>query len=265
MFEPKGALRALAMLCVATLLPLAVAAQPYSVPQTVYLPSGKAPVVRVTSVSSILAHFTAADLELKTGDLIFAIDGMAVDSAEQFSKLFEDKRADGHVRIDFLRDGVVHQSVGPLFRFTRGIFRSDKPRWGGGLETTTADFPPSLLKTPVVRSILGMKISYVKAGSAADNAGLQKGDSLLSINGRSIGRVSFGDTLIPLFPEGTPLTFIYLRDGKQASGTAPLTKVKTGFSKILTFGLGGESHMVQLPGNDLPEEAPKNVTIEMPA
>lgn len=260
----QATFRAFALLCAVIVLPIAQA-QPYPHPETVYVPLGKVPAARVTSVSSILQHYTAADLEMKTGDLIFAIDGQPIDSAEKFTQAFAQKTGDVDVRIDFVRDGVVHQSVGPTFRFTRGIFKSDKPKWGAGLETTTVDFAPSLLQKPVVRHITVLHLRSVKTNTAAGNAGLQKGDLLLRINGRTMGRVDAGDIILPLFPEGTPLTFVYLRDGKMNTGKAPLTLVKTGFTKSLLFGFYGESHMSQLQTTDVPEEAPRNVQVEKPA
>lgn len=247
------------------LFSMAAVAQTYGLPETVYLPMGKTPVVRVASVASILRHYTAADLEMKPGDLIFAIDGIAVESAEKFTELFEKKTADASVQLDFLRGGVVCQSIGPMFRFTRGVFKSDKPKWGGALETTTADFSKALLEKPVTRRIMALDLSYVKDHSAAANAGMQKHDLLVSVNDKSIGRAERSDIIVPLFREGTPLHFVYLRDGKTLEGTAPLTVVKTGFAKILSFGFSGESKMVEIESKDPPQEIPKDVVVEKPA
>lgn len=251
MLLPHGIFRALAC---AILLVSSAFAQPYTKAHKVSIPQGKTAVVRVTSVASILRHFTAAEFEMKPGDLIFALDGEVVDSVGRFNELFEHKTSEVYIRIDFLRDGAVYQAIGPLFRFDRGIFKSEKPRWGGDLETATVDFTPAMLEKPVHRLINGIAVATVKDTAAAGVAGLHKGDRLLSINGLPLGRVSRSDILTPLFPEGTPLTFVYLRDGQVASGSAPLTRVKTGFTKLLIFGFAGDSHMFEVPSTDLPEQ-----------
>ncbi|MBS1815709.1 MAG: hypothetical protein JSS87_12615 [Acidobacteria bacterium] len=245
-------------------------AQPHIRPITVYLPQGKIQVVRVVSPGGamqrigLLKQYTAGDLEMKPDDLIFAIDGIRVDSAERFTDFFSAKTQNANIRIDFLRDGVVHQAVGPLFRFTRGVLRSDKPKWGGQLETTTVEFTPALFDKPVVRTFTVFDIAHVKADSAAGGAGLRKGDLLVSVNGRFLGHVNRDDIIIPLFPEGTPLTFTFLRDGKMQESTAVLKQVRQGFTKFLSFGFTGATHMAEVPSTDHAEPLPHDVMVEMP-
>jgi len=212
-----------------------------------------------------LKQYTAGDLEMKPGDLIFAIDGVGIDSADRFNEVFRAKVKDAKIRVDFVRDGQVHQASGPLFRFTRGVLRSDKPKWGGQLETATVEFTPALFEKPVVRTATVLEIDHVKSQSAAGVAGLRKGDLLVRVNGRFLGHVDRGDIIVPLFAPDTPLTFTFLRDGKMQEATAPLTQVKQGFTKTLSFGFTGATRMAEIPATDHPEPLPHDVTVEVPA
>lgn len=239
--------------------------------RTPEVPIGKVNVVRLTSVTPMLWRVTSSDLGMKAGDLVFAFDGQPVTSIETFEDLFHSKNQQRiMLRIDFVRDGVVHQNIGPVAALNLGFRRAgNKPQWGGGYQAVTVEFSEELLRKPVIRSMNGLELTSVKPGSVASAAGMQKGDVLITMNGKPIGKMNSDDILLPPpVGEGGTIHFVYLREGKWQEGSGALVRIRAGLSRVLLLGLSGKSRIVQLPTDDLPvagEAAPTSPVLISPA
>lgn len=217
----------------------------------VQVPQGKVQAMRLTTVGGGLFHRTTGALGMKPGDVIFAVDGAPVRSTADFDSVFGKKtNLRSMIRVDFVRDGVVHQVIGPVDVSTMTMWKV-APKWGGEYEEATVEFGPELLQKPIVRTVNALEIASVKNESAAAKAGMQAKDVMVLLNGHGIGQLKVGDTIVPLVPEGTPVKFTWLRDGVRMEGVGEVTKVRQGLAKTLQFGFSGSTRMVDVPGEEM--------------
>lgn len=216
----------------------------------VKVPQGKAPAVRLMTVGGGMFQRTTGGLGMRPGDVIFAVDGAPVRSAADFDGIFGKKtNLRSMIRVDFVRDGVVHQVIGPVDVSTMTLWKV-APKWGGEYEEAVVEFGPELLEKPIVRTVNALEISSVKADTAAARAGMQAKDIMVLLNGHGIGQLKAGDTIVPLVPEGTPVKFVWLRNGVRMEGVGQVTKVRQGLAKTLQFGFAGKTRMVDVPGEE---------------
>jgi len=220
----------------------------------VHLPTGKVNAVRILTIGGAWFRSTAADVGLRQGDLLFAIDGKTVTSAEELQQLFSQKKMyNGMVRFDLLRDGEVRQAIGPVATSDYGFWKTNaKAHWGGEYKTEAVEIQPDLLHKPVRRTVNALEITGVRPSTAAAEAGLKKTDVLITMNGYFMGKMAGNDVLLPPGTEGSRVHFVFLRDGKIEESDGKLTQVRIGIRKILAVGLSGRSVITELPNGELP-------------
>src|SRR5262249_168124 len=141
-------------------------------------------------VSQVEANSPGAKAGLKTGDIITGIDGQPVTDSGELQVLVGQKRPGTTINLDVLRDGntmkvpVTLEAMGKRDRETEsGNAEQGRPGWGLGLQELTPDLREQL---QVPSDIQGAVIGNVQPGSAADNAGLQRGDVIVEINRRPV-------------------------------------------------------------------------------
>jgi Do/DeqQ family serine protease len=140
-------------------------------------------------VSSVVAGGPAEASGLKAGDVIVAVDNVAIDDPDSFGFRFATKPLGGNVQIGILRDG--RRLVLP----TRLVAAPEtRPR---DLLKITGRTPFSGLSvvnnSPAVADEMslgvqeeGLVVTAIESGSFAEEFGFQKGDVLLSINGTKL-------------------------------------------------------------------------------
>jgi serine protease Do len=129
----------------------------------------------------------AAKASLKVGDVITGIDGQKVSDASQLQIEVGQKQPGTSIKLDVLRDGknenipVTLEAMGNRDHEGKEISSNanGKPRWGLGLADITPDMREQLQASGDVH---GAVIEQVQPGSAADNAGLQRGDVIVQVN-----------------------------------------------------------------------------------
>ena len=106
----------------------------------------------------------------------------------------------------------------------------------GFLGVSISDLTPDLAEAFEIEETKGVLINDVEDGSAADRGGLQRGDVVLSLDGKPVEtsnefRIRIGHTL-----PGTPIELVIIRDGEQ---------------KTLTMDVGQGSGRFAMSANEL--------------
>ena len=123
---------------------------------------------------------------LRIGDVVTEVDGNKVSDAGQLQVVVGQKQPGSSIHLNVLRDG--QQMAVPVTlenmdhageKAENGSAEAGKPRWGLGLQDLTPDIRQQL-EAPA--EVHGAVITDVQPGSAADNAGLQRGDVILEVN-----------------------------------------------------------------------------------
>jgi serine protease Do len=138
-------------------------------------------------VTQVEPDSPGAHAGLKIGDVITALDGQKIGDAGELQVEVGQKRPGTSIKLEVMRDGktvnvpVTLEEMGSRDREgdERAAAEQGKPRWGLGL----ADLTPDLREqVQAPRELHGAVIERVLPGSAADNAGLRRGDVILEVN-----------------------------------------------------------------------------------
>jgi len=158
-------------------------------------------------VSQVEPSSPAAKAGLKVGDVITELDGQKVTDASQLQIEVGQKHPGSTIKLQVLRDGksvsvpVTLEEMGSRDREDSEAASNDhgKPRWGLGL----ADMTPELRQQVQAPSdIHGAIIERVQPGSAADNAGLQRGDVIVEVNRKPVENSADVQKALSAVPKG---------------------------------------------------------------
>ena len=139
--------------------------------------------------AKVISDSPAEKAGLLQGDIIYEVDSREVETSAELRLALVDEEPGDRVRITLFRDRdreVIHVKLGsvsdqnPAYSATQ--IDGDIPvnlRWG----IVVSELTPSLLKTYDVQNPMGVMVVMVAAGSAADRAGILKGDIIRQING----------------------------------------------------------------------------------
>jgi serine protease Do len=124
---------------------------------------------------------------LKVGDVIVELDGKKVSDAGQLQMEVGQKRPGTKIALNVMRDGksvnvpVTLDELGSRNKKDDLSANADngKPRWGVGIGDLTSDVREQL-QAP--KELKGAVIQRVLPGSPADEAGLQPGEVIVSVN-----------------------------------------------------------------------------------
>ena len=137
-------------------------------------------------ISEVQPDSPGAQAGLKVGDVIVGLDGKKVTDAGQLQAEVSSKRPGTKVTLDVLRDGknvnvpVTLEELGANDKNeVLSASAEDKPRWGVGISDLTSDVRQQL-QAP--GSLKGAVIQRVQPGSPAEEAGLQPGNVIQSVD-----------------------------------------------------------------------------------
>jgi serine protease Do len=131
---------------------------------------------------------------LKPDDVVIAVDGRAVQDHSDLTSYIASRAPDTTVHLKVLRNGVEKDVAVALGTFPEeGITRADggsdtegRSHYGMSLQELTPDLAAEL-RLP--RGFDGVVVTQVEAGSNAEDAGLTRGDVIVSVNGETVGSV----------------------------------------------------------------------------
>jgi len=171
----------------------------------------------------------AAKAGLKVGDVITEINGQKVSDASAPQIEVGQKQPGTSIKLDVLRDGknvnvpVTLEAMGN--RDHEGKEESSnangKPRWGLGLADITPEMREQLQASG---DIHGAVIEQVQPGSAADNAGLQRGDVIVQVNRQPMQSAADVQKALSAVPKGQDaLVLVYSNGGNTFRVLHPTT------------------------------------------
>ncbi|HEV2279630.1 MAG TPA: Do family serine endopeptidase [Acidobacteriaceae bacterium] len=142
---------------------------------------------------------------LKSGDVITGINGKSITDSGQLQMLVLQNAPGTTIHLDVSRNGkdmTVPVTLGSMNNSGNEVLASDhsgKSHWGLGLADLNPDVR-SQIQAP--RSVEGAAIENVTPGSPADDAGLQQGDVIVSVNRKPVHNASEAAQALSSVPQG---------------------------------------------------------------
>jgi serine protease Do len=149
----------------------------------------------------------AAKAGLKVGDVITELDGSKVSDASELQIQVGQKQPGTNIKLGVLRDGknvsvpLTLEEMGSRDRDGKEVGSNEhgKPRWGLGLTDMTSELREQLQASGDVH---GAVVEQVQPGSAADNAGLQRGDVIVEVNRHPVQNADDVQKALSAVPKG---------------------------------------------------------------
>jgi serine protease Do len=143
-------------------------------------------------VSDVTSGAPAEKAGVKPGDVVIGVDGRGVADNNDLSRYIASKSPNTSVRLKLLREGSEKEIAVTLGTFPDAEEDSDtqeasKAQLGMTLRDLTPDVAERL---EMPRGTKGAVVMSVEAGDAAEEALLQRGDVIVSVNGSPIESVS---------------------------------------------------------------------------
>ncbi len=156
-------------------------------------------------ITDVAPDSPAAKAGLKSGDAIIKIDGVDVDAPQGFDFRFATKELGSTSDLTYVRNGTVADAkvaveAAPNAAADQTATIEGNTRFAG---TTVSTLTPSVaqdLNLPFDSK--GVVVTDVTPGSPADDMGLNKGDIIVSINGRQMDDVTSFKTLVSQRTDG---------------------------------------------------------------
>jgi serine protease Do len=156
-------------------------------------------------VADVTKDSPAEKAGLKPGDVVLSADGRAIEDSSALSRYIASKAPGSSVRLQVVRDGSQRTVSLTLGTFPDEAERDESsPSRGDKLGMTLRDLNPSAVDhLQLPRGTTGVVVMGVEAGEAAEDAGLQRGDVIVSVNGQDVQDVaSFDREIAKAKPDG---------------------------------------------------------------
>jgi serine protease Do len=142
-------------------------------------------------IGSVTEGSPADKAGLKPEDLVQAVDGVAVQDNSDLSRYIAGKTPGTTVKLKLLREGVSKDVAVTLGTFPDADEeQQDTQAKRQRLGMTLRDLSPDLAeRLDLPRNTRGVVVGSVEPGEAAEDAGLQRGDVIVSVNGKSVDGV----------------------------------------------------------------------------
>src|SRR5688572_3017165 len=139
-------------------------------------------------IADVTKDSPAETAGLRPGDVVLSADGRAMEDSTALSRYIASKAPGSTVRLQVVRDGA--QST---MSITLGTFPDEDAREeaaeerGGQLGMTLRDMTPNMAQQlGLPRGSAGVVVWSVEPGEVAEDAGLQRGDVIVSVNGQEV-------------------------------------------------------------------------------
>jgi serine protease Do len=145
-------------------------------------------------VQEVTKDSPAEKAGLKAEDVVITVDGHAVQDSADLSRYIAGKSPGSTVRLHVLHDGSEKEIPIALGTFPDELARGDSEDEQAGAAQhgmTLRDLTPDLAeRLEVPRGTRGALVTAVESGSNAEEAGLRRGDVIVSVNGEPVTSVS---------------------------------------------------------------------------
>ena len=169
-------------------------------------------------VSAVDPDSSGGKAGLKTGDVITALDGKQVTDAGELQMEVAERQAGDTVHLQVTRDGktldipVTLEGAGSHANEEVAQSGNGKGRWGLSLGNLTPDIR-NQMQLPA--NVHGAVIQDVRSGSPADDAGLQSGDVIVSVNRKPVTSASEAAQALTTVPSGQDALVLVWSNGGQ--------------------------------------------------
>ena len=149
-------------------------------------------------VADVTKDSPAEKAGLEPGDVVVTADGRAIEDSAALSRYIASKAPGSSVRLQVLRDGAQRTVSLTLGTFPEEGDREEaSPARGEKLGMTLGDLTPNTAeRLQLPRGTKGVVVMGVEGGEAAEDAGLQRGDVIVSVNGEDVEDVEAFDKAI---------------------------------------------------------------------
>ena len=167
-------------------------------------------------VSEVSPDSPGSKAGLKTGDVITEFDGKPVSDAGELQMEASLKQPGDTIHLQVMREGKSLDMTLTLGSMSGGHEQvvaqngNGKGRWGIGLADLTPDVRQQI-NAPA--SVHGAVIQNVRPGSPADNAGLSRGDVIVSVNRKPVDSASDVAQQLSGIPAGQDALVLVWSDG----------------------------------------------------
>ena len=220
------------------------------------------------AVVKVVEDGPADDAGIEAGDVIVSIGDSDVSTVSEVRDAVGDASVGDTLAFTVERDGsesTYNVTVGerPAPQSSKGHSRSGGAKSGAmgfsGIGATIATLNADLAEKLEIEAEEGIVIFRVVDDSPADDAGLQSGDVIVSVDGNNVDSISDVVDVVRDAEVGDTITFVVDRDGESANLTLTAT-VEEGYgwgaTGLSLRGLGGLKGV--LSGDD---EGPVNITV----
>jgi serine protease Do len=156
-------------------------------------------------ISEVTPDSPAEKAGLKPEDVVIGVDGRPVQGNNDLSRYIASKAPGSVVKLELLRAGAERTLSVTLGTFPDDGERTEEEQAAKGkLGMTLRDLTPDLAeRLDMPRGAKGVVVLEVDAGEAAEEAGLQRGDVIVSVNGTPVsGVASFEEEIDRAKPDG---------------------------------------------------------------
>jgi serine protease Do len=168
-------------------------------------------------VTEVQPDSPGAKAGLKVGDVIVELDGKQVTDAGQLQMEVGEKRPGTKIALEVMRDGqnvsvpVTLEELGADHEMKLASATDNgKPRWGIGIGDLTSDVREQL-QAP--KDVKGAVIEKVQPGSPADDAGLQPGEVIQSVDRKSTPTAADVQKALGSVPKGQDVMVLVWGNG----------------------------------------------------
>lgn len=146
-------------------------------------------VARGALIAETASGGSAAKAGLKAGDVITSIDGQRVNDPKAFGYRLATKPIGSNVAIDFVRQGQAQQvevkvEAAPSGSAKDQVKITGRSVFAGATAETLS--PPVAEEYGLSYSVKGVVLTNIANGAPADQVGFNRGDIILSVNGREV-------------------------------------------------------------------------------
>jgi serine protease Do len=143
-------------------------------------------------INDVTADSPAEKAGLKADDVVLAVDGHAIEDNSALTSYIAPKAPGTTVNLRVLRGGAEQTIAVTLGTFPEETSDADNESANRGqLGMTLRNLTPDMAeRLELPRGSKGVVVTAVEAGEAAEEAGLSRGDVIVSVNGAAVGSVA---------------------------------------------------------------------------